>query len=81
MSSQESKFLSDAQRARECIRKYPTINAKELAEALGLHSEGYAHTVKNSVNAHQSEEKGDDTCSLVFQPDGAGTIGFCSRSR
>ena len=60
MSSQESKFLSDAQRAREWIRKYPTISAKELAEALGLHSEGYAHTVKNSVNAHKSEGEGAD---------------------
>jgi hypothetical protein len=75
MSSQESTFLSDAQRAREWIRTYPTISAKELAEALGLHSEGYAHAVKNSINAHQSEEKGDDTCSHDFQPDGAGMIG------
>ena len=44
MSSQESTFLSDAQRAREWIRTYPTISAKELAEAPGLHSEGYAHS-------------------------------------
>ena len=44
MSSQESKFLSDAQRTREWIRRYPTISAKELAEALGLHSEGYTHS-------------------------------------
>ena len=60
MSSQESKFLSVAQRTRECIRTYPTISAKELAEALALHSEGYAHTVKNSINAHKSAQEGAD---------------------
>jgi hypothetical protein len=62
-SAEDVEFLHDVERARPVIDANPTISANELAEALGLHSEGYAQTVEDSVNAHQSEEKGTDTCS------------------
>ena len=60
MSSQESKSLFDAQRAREWIRTYPAISAQELADTLGLNSVVYAQTLMVSVNAHKREEEGVD---------------------
>jgi hypothetical protein len=38
-------------------------NAQELADALGLHSSLYAQTLKVSINAHQTSEKGAEECS------------------
>jgi hypothetical protein len=56
--SEETGFLYDVEHARPAMRDNPEISAKELADALGLHSEAYAQTVKVYVNAHKSTEKG-----------------------
>jgi hypothetical protein len=55
--SEETGFLHDVERARPVMRANPEINAKGLADALGLKSVIYAQTVKVYVNAHKSAEE------------------------
>ncbi len=48
-----SDFLEQAARAREIMRDNPEIDSAGLAEALGISSKLYAHTIKVYVNAQQ----------------------------
>jgi len=50
-----SDFLEQAARAREIMREKPGIESAELAQALGLSSKLYAHTIKVYVNAQAQE--------------------------
>jgi hypothetical protein len=59
-SAEDVGFLRDIERAKPVIAANPAISAKELAEALGLKSAVSAQTLKVSVNAHKSAEKGAD---------------------
>jgi hypothetical protein len=46
-------FLVQVARAREIMRDNPEIDSAGLAEALGISSKFYAHTIKVYVNAQQ----------------------------
>jgi len=50
-----SDFLEQAARAREIMRDNPEIDSAGLAEALGISSKLYAHTIKVYVNAQAQE--------------------------
>jgi hypothetical protein len=56
--SEETGFLHDVERAIPVMQANPEINAKGLADALGLKSVVYAQMVKVYVNAHKSAEEG-----------------------
>jgi hypothetical protein len=55
---EDAGFLHDVERTRPVIQANPAISAQELADALGLKSAVYAHTLKVSVHAHKKTEKG-----------------------
>lgn len=53
LNTEESGFLHDVERAKPIMQANPEIDAKGLAEALGLKSVVYAQTVKVYVNAQE----------------------------
>ena len=56
---EETGFLHDVEHAKPLMQANPEMNAKELADALGLKSMVYAQTVEVYVNAHKSAQKGE----------------------
>ena len=62
-SAEDVEVAHDVERAHAVITSDPAISANELDEVPGVHSEDNAQTVKDAVNAQQSAQKGDDTCS------------------
>lgn len=53
-NNSDPDFLEYAARAREIMRSNPGMDSAELAQALGLSSKLYAHTIKVYVNAQQA---------------------------
>jgi hypothetical protein len=56
--AEDAGLFHDVECARPVIQANPAISAQELADALGLKSAVYAHTLKVAVNAHHTSEKG-----------------------
>lgn len=55
-SAEDAGFLRDVERAKAVVSANPEINAQALADALGLKSAAYAHTLKVYLHAHKSTE-------------------------
>ena len=54
-AASEADFLAQVARAKVIMRDNPEIDSAGLAEALGLSSKLYAHTIKVFVNAQAQE--------------------------
>lgn len=52
-NNSDPNFLEYAARAKEIMHSNPGIDSAELAQALGISSKLYAHTIKVFVNAQQ----------------------------
>jgi len=58
--AEHAGLVRDVERTKPVIQANSEINAKELADDLGLNSAVYMHTLNMSMNAHKSAQEGAD---------------------